>query len=122
MRQVKLWLNSQELDRMVDKIMGRLAEINPSEFSPVAGITRENCPEYILNKLKKEVEEYGLTPAADLNNMHLAFVFGLPLNDTVFMLTGCRYPEGAAVPTAICNMEHNAGASDSYAVDFYHHL
>lgn len=122
MQQVKLWMNSQELDRMVDKIMSRLAEIDVSKFSPCAGLTRENCPEYILNRLKQVMEEYGHKPAADLNNMHLAFTFGLPLNDTVFMLSGCLYPDYSAPATAICNMEYNGGASDSYAVDFYHHI
>lgn len=122
MQQVKLWLNSKELDRMVDKIMGKLAELDVKPSSPCSGIIRENCSEYILNRLKQEIEKYGLKPAADLNNMHLAFIFGLPLNDTVFMLSGCLYPESSAPPTVICNMEHNGGASDSYAVDFYHHI
>lgn len=120
MQQVKLWLDSIALDRMVDKIMGRLAEIDVRPSSPCSGITRKNCPEYILNRLKQEIENYGQKPAANLNDMHLAFIFGLPLNDTVFMLSGCLYPESSAPPTVICDMEHNGGASDSYHVDFYH--
>ncbi len=122
MQQIKLWINRLEMERMVDKIMERLAELNVTQYSPCAGITRENCPDYILDRLKKELESYGTQPAPDLNNLNLAFVFGLPLNDTVFMLTGCLYPAASEPPTVICDMQHNAGASESYTVDFYHHI
>lgn len=122
MQQVTLWMNTREMERMVDKIMGKLAELNVSEHLPCAGITRENCPDYILDRLKKEIESYGNQPAADLNNFNLAFVFGQPLNDTVFMLSGCYYPAASQPPTVVCDMQHNGGASESYTVDFYHHI
>jgi len=118
MQQAKLWFSQPDMIRLVNKIMSRLADIEVSKYSPYAGITQENCENYVLARVKEVVEDYGSKPAVDLTNLNLAFTFGMVLNDTVFMLAGCRYPD-ASVPTVICDMEHNAGAADSYHVDFY---
>ncbi|ENQ6875304.1 hypothetical protein ACEQMU_004777 [Salmonella enterica] len=120
MKVAKVWIDKRTIDAMVDKILTRLESLDSKASSPCAGITRENCPDYIFARVKEEIEAYGRRPDADLNDYDRAFVFGLPLNDTVFMLTGCAYPDKVAPQAVECIMQQNAGTAESYTVDFYH--
>ena len=122
MKTAKLWIGRREMDCLISKIMARMESIDIKPSSPCAGITRDNCETYVLAAVKKEIERYGQRPDADLQDVERAFIFGLPLNDTVFMLAGCAYPEAFSPPTVDCELMHDAGTAESYCVEFYHSI
>lgn len=118
MNEITVWINAATLERMTQKIFARSQKITPSTRNPYSGLTVDQSREFVWKNVKKEVTQHCSSPNANLNNLKLALIFGAPLDDTVFMLTGCEFP-GDSVPHEKFSVEYNEGASKTFIVDFY---
>ncbi|RML40689.1 hypothetical protein ALQ97_102835 [Pseudomonas savastanoi pv. glycinea] len=117
MNTVTIWIANDTFERVIQKIVAR-SQALPESHNPFYNLSPKQAEEYIWKNIQKEVESYCSSPLANLNEGDRAFTFGAPLNDTVFMLTGCELPSHN-LHTHTIEVYFNEGKSNSYTADFY---
>lgn len=121
MKEITVWIQPRTLEKIAQKIFAVSQNLPPSKRNPFYGLTLPACEALVWKNVQKEVSDYCLQKEANLNDLRLAFVFGAPLDDTVFMLTGCEFP-GDTVPHQRFSVAHHEGLSETFTVDFYAYL
>ncbi|QHE95805.1 hypothetical protein LCG56_21100 [Pseudomonas cannabina pv. alisalensis] len=117
MKYVTVWIADDTFKRMIKKMVDR-SQVLPSDYNPYYNLTPEQAKEYIWKNITNEVKSYCSSPFANLTERDHAFTFGPPLNDTIFMLTGCELPRHNLHIQQI-QVDFNEGESNSYTADFY---
>ncbi len=118
MKEITIWINATTMESMAGKIYAHCQSLQLPPSSPYDKLTQSDCHDIIWKNIQKEVTEHCSAPDANLNNLSLALVFGLPLNDTVFMLTGCNVP-GQSVEQRSFFVQNHSGGSLTFTADFY---
>lgn len=121
MKEITVWIQPRTLEKMANKILAVSQKLRPSKTNPFVGLTLPACEALVWKNVEKAVSDYCLLKHANLNDPRLAFTFGAPLDDTVFMMTGCEFP-GDTVPHQRFSVAHHEGLSETFTVDFYAYL
>jgi hypothetical protein len=79
---------------------------------------REDTQVLVWRTVEKEIRDLFKSRHATESIVDRAIVFGLPLDDTVFMLTPTA-GAGGAIEQHMFGVELGAGSPSGYAIDFY---
>lgn len=123
MKTITVWIERKTHEEIAKVIVENVKTFSNDDYK---NLTLEDCKNIIFNNIEKAVSSYCTSMVkhnkpAELNDPYMAFSFGAPLGDAVFMLTGCRLPDG--VPQVSFAIPDNyEGLSESFTVDFYKHM